>query len=169
MAAVRGVTIGPDGNLYGTTLFGGNGCQPYGCGTVFKLSPPARPCHSILCPWAETVLYRFSDSSAGLSSAFGGVVFDGAGNLYGMTLGGGTGNCNGAGCGAVYKLAPSGGGWTPSLVYSFTGGSDGAAPTSTLVIDRAGNLYGTALYGGFGYGTVFELIRSGSGWSESTL
>jgi uncharacterized repeat protein (TIGR03803 family) len=161
-----GVTIGPDGSLYGTTLFGAGGCAPYGCGIVFKLTPPATICRSVFCPWTETVLYRFSDSSAGLGNSYGGVVFDSAGNLYGMTAEGGNGSCD---CGAIYKLTQSGGSWTPSILYSFTGGSDGASPQSTLTIDRVGNLYGTAPFGGLGNGVVFELVRSGSGWSESTL
>jgi len=159
------VTIGPDGNVYGTTIFGGGGCQSYGgCGIVFKLSPPARICPRISCPWTETVLYRFADSPTGLRTPYGGVTFDSAGILYGTTAAGGTGNCNGQGCGAVYKLTPSGGGWTASVIYNFTGFDGGAFPTATMTLDAAGNLYGTTYYN-----SVFELVRSSGGWTENTL
>jgi uncharacterized repeat protein (TIGR03803 family) len=164
------VTIGPDGAVYGTTLYGGgNGCTlGAGCGTIFKLTPTASVCHAALCSWTETVLYRFSQAPEVANGPWGGVTFDAAGNLYGMAFAGGTGNCTG-GCGVIYKLTPSGGNWTFSVIYNFTGGSDGAAPLSTLITDRAGNLYGTAGYGGLGAGTVFELIRAGAGWSFNLL
>jgi len=163
------VTIGPDGAVYGTTpTGGGNGCAG-GCGTIFKLTPSATVCHAALCGWNETVLYRFSPPPNGVSYPYGGVTFDAAGNLYGTAFHGGTGNCT-DGCGVVYKLTPSGGSWTFSVIYSFTGGSDGANPVSTLITDRAGNLYGTAGFGGeSGAGTVFELIRSGAGWTFNLL
>jgi uncharacterized repeat protein (TIGR03803 family) len=169
------VTIGADGNLYGTTLVGGLRTPecPGGCGTVYKLSPPARFCHSIDCPWTETVLYRFNESPTELNSPYGSVIFDATGNIYGTTSGGGTGGCPSPGCGAVYKLSPSGGGWTETTLYSFRGQGDGSTPFyCTLAMDRAGNLYGTTLYGsveGGGYGTVFELLPSEGGWSEKTL
>lgn len=166
------VTIGPDGAVYGTTLFGGGtGCTlDEGCGTIFKLTPPASVCHAALCSWTETVLYRFSQAPDGISSPWGGVTFDAAGNLYGMAFNGGAGTCTSTGCGVIYKLTPSGGGWTFSVIYNFTGGNDGERPISTLIADRAGNFYGTAAYGGeHGSGTVFELIRSGAGWSFKTL
>lgn len=163
-APFANVTIGPDGNVYGTTIFGGGGCQNEGCGTVFKLTPPTRVCTRTLCPWTETVIYRFSASDTGLSIPYGGVTFDSAGNLYGTTAAGGTFPCNGQGCGVVYKLTPSGGTWTESVIYNFTGYEDGGFPTATMTIDQAGNLYGTTYYG-----SVFELVRSGAGWSEKTL
>ncbi len=166
------VTIGPDGAIYGTTLYGGgNGCTlGAGCGTIFKLTPSASVCHAALCSWTETVIYNFAQAPDGIGSPWGGVTFDAAGNLYGMAFAGGTGNCAGRGCGVIYKLTPSGGNWTFSVIYNFTGGNDGEAPISTLLADRAGNFYGTAAYGGaYGAGTVFELIRSGAGWSFNTL
>ncbi len=159
------VTIGPDGSVYGTTLFGGGtGCDGEGCGTVFKLAPPARFCNRTICPWTETVIYRFSDSDTGLSYPYGGVTFDTASNLYGTTAAGGTGDCYGQGCGTVYKLTPSGGNWTESVIYNFTGYEDGGFPMATMTMDQAGNLYGTTYYG-----SVFELVRSGASWSEKTL
>ena len=168
-----GVTLGPDGNLYGTTTRGG-GSAAYG--TVFKLSPPASVCRSTLCPWTETILHRFSGGSDGIFP-YGAVVFDSAGNLYGTTNLGGVGTCyQGFGCGVVFKLTRSGSTWTETVVYNFRGSPDGAYPVSGLVFDQAGNLYGTTSGGGSnncsgfdGCGTVFQLAPSGSGWTETVL
>ena len=69
-----------------------------------------------------------------------------------------------------FKLTPSNGGWTESILYNFTGGSDGSVPHAGVVFDGAGNLYGTTELGGaYGCGTVFELTPAGSGWTESVL
>ena len=80
------------------------------------------------------------------------------------------------GWGTVFKLTPSNGGWAESVLYSFTGGSDGASPYSDVILDQAGNLYGTTWQGGVsgcafgtGCGTVYQLTPSGSGWKENTL
>jgi uncharacterized repeat protein (TIGR03803 family) len=86
---------------------------------------------------------------------------DADGNLYGMTFEGGdvfgAGVCE-YGCGTLFKLAPSGGGWVYNLLYEFTGGTDGALPYDGVILDRNGNLYGTASAAGArGHGTVFEL------------
>jgi len=162
-APYANVTIGPDGSVYGTTTMGGGGCQPDGCGTVFKLTPPARVCPQTQCPWTETILYRFGDSDAHLATPYGWVTFDSAGNLYGTTAQGGAG-CVPQGCGTVYKLTRSGDTWTPSVIYEFTGHDDGSFPIAGPTIDQAGNLYGTT-YGG----SVYELVRSGTSWTENTL
>lgn len=170
------VVFGPDGSLYGTTIAGGgSSCQQQGysgCGTVFKLSPPATACRTALCLWSETVLYRFSGGADG-SLPYAGVVFDQAGNLYGTTFLGGTQqeNCGEGGCGVVYELSPSSGGWTESVLYGFAGGSNGAHPYYDVVFDNAGNLYGTTNSSPFinSYGTVFQLAPSGSGWTKTTL
>jgi uncharacterized repeat protein (TIGR03803 family) len=161
-----GVTIGPDGNLYGTTDLGGGGDQCFwGCGTVFKLQPPVNICKSASCPWTQTTLYRFSGGSDGGLPKYGDLVFDRAGNIYGTTSRFGSG-----GQGTVYKLALSGGSWTESVLYSFTGGADGGTPTGPVIFDEVGNLYGTASTGGSnGGGTVFQLTPNGSGWTQSTL
>jgi uncharacterized repeat protein (TIGR03803 family) len=95
------MVVGPDGALYGTTMNGGTGCGRNGCGTVYKLTPPASFCHSVSCPWTETVLYRFSGAD-GLQPTTS-VAFDRAGNMYGTTSEGGAYDQ-----GAVYELAPSG-------------------------------------------------------------
>ena len=158
-----GVLFGPDGSLYGTTFNGGSGF-----GTVYKLQPPLSACKTAFCYWTETVLYRFASAPDGHQPA-GNVSFDQAGNIYGTTEAGGS-----AGYGTVFKLTRSGSHWTEQVLYSFMGGQDGTTPSDGVVIDRAGNLYGTTPYGGIdacqgGCGTVFELTPSGSGWTEQVL
>jgi uncharacterized repeat protein (TIGR03803 family) len=129
------------GNTYGTTAEGGT----FGYGTVFKVDPSNK----------ETVLHSFSYSNGDGAYPYGGVVRDQAGNLFGVTLQGGTN-----GVGTVYKIDSSG---TETILYSFTGQPDGALPyTEELVMDSAANLYGTTSSGGtYNYGTVFELSQSG--------
>ena len=162
--------IGPDGNLYGTTSQGGGtGCDGVGCGTVFKLSPPAHACGRALCPWSETVLYRFNGGSDGNSPRGADLVFDQAGNLYGTTYFGGGGGCQ-DGCGTVYKLTHSGGGWTESIVHSFSQSGDGQEPWAGVIFDQSGSLYGTTSSGGaYGRGAVYQLTPSGSGFNERVL
>ncbi|MGO9518619.1 MAG: choice-of-anchor tandem repeat GloVer-containing protein [Candidatus Korobacteraceae bacterium] len=164
------VIFGPDGSLYGSTgAGGGDGCGGYGCGTVFNVKPPAAACKTALCPWAETTLYRFTESPDG-NYPSGDLVFDQAGNIYGVTNEGGSGGGCDGGCGAVFKLTFSSGQWTESILYSFTGGSDGAYPDAGLIFDNLGNLYGTATAGGaYGNGVVFQLKPSGSGWTDNVL
>ncbi len=169
------VLFGPDGALYGTTEYGG--IQPGtsdGYGTVFRLAPPANACGSVSCPWTKTTLYRFTGGSDGANPGPGDLNFDAAGTVYGTTQGGGLVNSScflgSQGCGVVFALSPSSGGWTEKVIYGFTGGDDGDTPESGIVFDRQGNAYGTASNGGqYLYGTVYELIRSGSEWTESTL
>jgi uncharacterized repeat protein (TIGR03803 family) len=170
-----GVIIGAGGVLFGTTAYGGEGnCATWGgtlgCGTVFKLRPPITFCVSAVCYWQETRLFQF-DGAAGGATPYGGMpVFDHAGNLYGTTYAGGGGNCSG-GCGLVYELTPSNGSWTQTVLYRFNGGTgDGSYPWAGVVFDQAGNLYGTTQLGGqFGYGTIYQLTPSGSGWTEKVL
>src|SRR5271157_4603021 len=157
------VSFGPDGTLYGTTLNGGTGE-----GVVFNLKPQASPCKTALCPWAETVLYRFKGGTDG-EFPFSGAAFDQAGNIYGTTYQGGGNNCQHNGCGTVYKLTRSDG-WAESVLYSFTGGSDGSKPIAGVTLDQTGNLYGTASFAGsLHYGVVFQLAPSGGGWTENVL
>ena len=138
------------GNLYGTTSVGG----ALGYGVVFKLDTTG----------TETVLYNFTGGADG-GSPQSGVIQDSAGNLYGTALYGGDLSCRlGAsfGCGVVFKLDTTG---RETVLYSFTGGSDGANPIASLIQDSAGNLYGTASAGGtfdgacvdYGCGVVFQL------------
>ena len=130
------------GNLYGT------GYYP---GAVYELMN-----HT----WAQAVLY-----SPGNYNASSGVIADAAGNLYGVLVSGGAN-----GLGAVYELSPSPSGWTPQILYSFTGQLDGSMPEGGLIMDASGNLYGTTAYASGGYnGTVFELSPVSGGWSFQTL
>ena len=128
----------------------------------------------------EQVLYSFARSSDGGQNPVAGLIFDKAGNLYGTTEYGGSGTCTASvanGCGTVFELSPqSGGGWTQTVLYSFqNNGQDGVNPRAGLVIDNAGNLYGTTYQGGggnctYGCGNVFELSpQSGGGWAETVL
>jgi len=162
-APIARVVFGPNGSLYGTTEFGGRNCGS-GCGVVFNLRPSALACKSALCPWSQTVIYRFSGFNDGANPGFGDLTFDQAGNIYGTTIFGGS-NAQGV----VYKLTQSGGSWSENAIYLFTGSSDGANPYSSVIFDAKGNLYGTTYGGGHGYGTVFQLTPSGAGWTESTL
>jgi uncharacterized repeat protein (TIGR03803 family) len=136
------------GNLFGTTGYGGDtSCgQGYGCGEVFELSPGSGGV------WTKTTVYAFTGSPDGHAPQTG-MIFDKAGNLLGTTLNGGTNDS-----GAVFELTPkSGGGWTESVVYSFLYGSDGGYPSTPLIIDGAGNIYGTAQFGGtYNEGVAFE-------------
>ena len=159
-----------NGNLYGTTNSGGSSsaCRG-GCGTVFRLTPNGSG-------WTETVLYSFSGGADG-GGPYAGLVADQHGNLYGTTFNGG-GACN---CGVVFELTPNqNGSWTESVLWTFTGGADGASPYSGMIIDSQGNLYSTATAGGLaggcsavgqsGCGVVFELTPSQNGtWTESVL
>lgn len=144
-APTDGLIFDGAGNLYGETFAGGQ----YGYGTVFELSPNSDG------SWTETVLYSFTGGADG-QNPVGGVIFDRAGNLYGMTDLGGPSRF-----GTVFKLTPSAGQWTETVLYGFTGAADGGAPFGGLVMDSSGNLYGTTSMGGlraFGQaGVVFEI------------
>jgi uncharacterized repeat protein (TIGR03803 family) len=133
------------GNIYGITNFGSDG----GGGTVFELTPNAGG------GWTDTVLYGFSNQGDG-GSPLAGLVFDASGNLYGTTEEGGSNNSCFEGCGTVFELSPSAGVWTEK-VYSFNG-KDGESIFSSVTLDAAGNIYGTAHNGGASdQGTVFEI------------
>jgi uncharacterized repeat protein (TIGR03803 family) len=157
--------VGPNSSLYSTTLGGGGGfCNGDGCGTFFKLQPPLTPCKTARCDWTKTILYRFTDFH-GERNPNGDLLFDSSGNVYGTCRTGGQ-----FGLGEIYELTSSGGDWTVSDLHDFTFGSDGQPPWSGLISDSAGNLYGTTVGGGdVGFGTVFELTPTGSGWVLTVL
>jgi uncharacterized repeat protein (TIGR03803 family) len=127
----------------------------------------------------EQVLYNFNgDSINGAAHPTAAMVFDAAGNLYGTTSDGG-GNCGSFGCGTVFELSPeAGGGWTTKLLYRFPSSFlYGFYPLGGVILDPAGNLYGTTVYGGTGTncglvhpGTVFELSPAPTGlWTAKVL
>ncbi len=146
------------GNLYGATFGGG-----IGDGIVFELSPPVSQGNS----WTETTLWEFGiRKNDGIHPYQGRLNWDTAGNLYGTTWDGGS-----HGDGTVFELSPNGsGGWNEKVLLNFSG-ANGEAPVYGVAIDAAGNLYGTAPYGGpvtascsSGCGTVFELSPAANGW-----
>ena len=149
------------GNLYGATKLGGPATStcPAGCGTVFELTPSGSG-------WTETVLYSFKGGTDG-AGVYGGVILNKQGNsLFGTTSEGGTSGSHGT----VFQLASNNGIWKEAPIYRFRGSRDGGNPYSGLVSDSAGNIYGTTFYGGTkGYGTVFELTHSQTGWKENVL
>jgi hypothetical protein len=138
-------------------------CPGVGCGTVFELSPRGDG------NWTETILHSFNFNGAdGMYPAVG-LVFDTHGNLYGDTSYGGIhyDQCIGLGCGTIFELSPrGGGGWTERILHSFNfNGTDGIYPLVNVLLDSAGNIYGTTQEGGshgegcggVGCGTVFEI------------
>jgi uncharacterized repeat protein (TIGR03803 family) len=116
----------------------------------------------------ETILHAFNPYGGDAVNPSAGLIRDAAGNLYGTTTAGGTYNV-----GAVFELIPAGvATWTEEVLYSFkNNGIDGTLPFAGLVLDAAGNLYGTTFQGGtYGLGTTFELTPDGQGgWAEKVL
>jgi len=132
------------GNLYGMTEGGGTSC----CGIVFQLAPHRSG------RWTEAILQELSckDSEEGCMPESG-FVLDAAGNLYGMSSGGG-----GQGAGTVFELSPGSGGWTATVLYDGGGWAN-------LVLDETGNIYGPmASYGQYGGGAISELVKD-QGWA----
>ena len=158
-----GIAIGPNGALYGTAG-GGVGNDGSGWGTVYEVQPPAAACKTAICYWNETILHAFTYIPDGADPQSDNVVFDQAGNMYGTTIAGGASNC-----GVVWELSPSAGGWTYSILYNFANHGGGCAPTSGVILDPAGNLYGVTLDGGTGAGTLFQLVPYNGGWIENTV
>jgi uncharacterized repeat protein (TIGR03803 family) len=147
---LAGMIVGQSDSLIGTTYYGG----AHSDGAVYQLTPSGSG-------WSESVLYSFQGGDDGANPAAG-LISDSAGNLYGATTVGGS-----DGGGTVFELTPSNGNWTLSVLYSFTGG---AGPANSLVMDTAGNLYGTTVEDGtYGVGNVFELTPSGGNWIYTDL
>jgi uncharacterized repeat protein (TIGR03803 family) len=154
------LVFGPDGALYGTTALGGSGN-----GTAFNLQPPAAVCKTTRCLWHESTIWSFQGSDGSLP-AYGALAFDQQGNGYGTTQYGGTNNK-----GTVYKLTRQGQQWTETVLYSFgSTATDGYYPLHNVVLDHAGNLYGTTYQGGAnGGGAVFQLVPAGGSWTENII
>ena len=151
---ISGLTFDASGNLYGTTIRGGDSSD----GTVFKLTPQGNG------SWSETVLFNFNGTAGELPYA--GVIFDGSVNLYGTTCGGGFYDY-----GTVFELSPKAGGrWAEKVLHSFSN-KDGACSYAGLIFDSFGNLYGTVYGGGpGGGGAVFELMPTAGGkWTEKIV
>jgi uncharacterized repeat protein (TIGR03803 family) len=152
------------GSLYGTTSGGGSGtqCGTIGCGTVFELSPKAGG------GWTGKVLHNFNSNGKDGNAVYAPLIMDAGGNLYGTTAAGGSRRG-----GTVFELLPkAGGGWTERILHNFNDDTitDGAFPYCSLVLDGAGNLYGTTSEGGAnGAGIVFELTPSANSWTETVL
>jgi len=169
------LTLDSKGNLYGTTQFGG-AADSAGYGTVFELERTPSG-------WQESILYAFTGGADG-GNPTAGLVFDAAGNIYGTTGAHGNPNCQGVGCGVVFKLTPSPDGWKEAVLHTFTG-LDGSDPTEGVTLVPAsganpllgppGTIFGTTLYGGdsqlaySGDGVVFQLIPSGGSYLYRTL
>ena len=154
------LTIDRAGHIYSVAQFGATGDH----GAVFELK-------HLESGWTFNPIYEFMGGNDG-SNPQGGVVFGPEGLLYGVTDGGGAN-----GVGTAYVLQPPVAAcksaicfWSETVLHSFGSGTDGMYPLSSLVSDEAGNFYGTAWFGGSdGDGSVFELTKSGSSWSENTL
>ncbi len=175
-----GIIVGPNGALYGTSGLGGNDhtCPALGpgCGTVDEYTPSSGG------TWTNTTLAQFNGPGTGWYPSAN-LTMDAAGNLYGTTYYGGSSDyCAGenGGCGEVFKLAPVGnGGWTETVLHVFhpgAGGAGGFLPNSSVILDAAGNLYGTTVVGGSrthclsGCGVVYKLSPKNDGtWKESVL
>lgn len=133
------------GNLYGTTVSGGDYACTKGCGVVFKVSADG----------VERVIHRFTGQPDDGASPNAGLVRDHAGNFYGTTISGGVANA-----GTVFKIDNAG---NETVLYSFQE-EDGMQPRAPLVMDSIGNLYGTTQFGGgttCPCGTVFKIDTSG--------
>lgn len=159
-----GLALGPAGQLYGTTFDGGTGASPLG--TVFELT---RGSDGL---WTEKILYNFcsAQNCEDGGNPQGSLLVDAAGNLYGTTMSGGAN-----GFGEVFKLSrQNGGSWTLNVLHSFNfsnAGTEGYYPLAGVIMDSAGNLYGTTQWGGtYNSGMVFRLKPAGGGvWKETLL
>jgi uncharacterized repeat protein (TIGR03803 family) len=151
----KGVTLDPQGNVYGTAVTGGAGSCDGGCGVAFKLTNSGGT-------WTQSVIHTFTGGNDG-SGPGSGLTFDQHGNLYGMTPTGGADSL-----GVIYQLKPqTNGAWKLNVIHTFTGGVDGSTGSAgRMILDRAGNLYGVATFGGAnGHGVAFELTRTQTGWT----
>jgi uncharacterized repeat protein (TIGR03803 family) len=158
-APTGALTLDSRGHIFGALQAGGNfsaACGPNGCGVIFELVNTAHG-------WREGVVHTFNGNDG--SEPNGSLALDAAGNLYGSTRSGGPRLY-----GTAFQLSHTGGAWKESALHVFTGGLDGDTPTSGLVLDHAGNLFGTTAFsnsagcGDSSCGQVFELSRSSGTW-----
>lgn len=171
-----GLIADSTGTLYGTAARGG-GSWPFGHGVAFKLTPNGPG-------YTESVIHVFGGYRAHDGALpYAALMRDAAGSLYGTTYAGGRRVCPDlrpspalTTCGTVFKLSPAGSGYVETILHEFRGGKDGANPTTSLIADAGGALYGTTEEGGGvgcynrrGCGTAFKLTPSGSGYRESVL
>jgi len=150
------MAIDAQGNLYGITQSGG----VYGYGTAYKLALSNGT-------WTETTLFDFTiDASGGSVSQISGLAVDAAGDLFAAAP-----YAGGNQVGILYELKPTAGYSNYSVVHTFTGASDGGYPFGGLTTDKAGNVYGTTIYGGtYEYGTVYKFVPGKGGrWNETVL
>ncbi len=157
-----GVILDAAGNVYGTTEIGGGSSRcGGGCGTVYRISPTSDG------KWKETILHRFQADWDGTYPGVGALILDGAGNLYGTADGGVTGY------GVVFRLTPgSDGHWKETILYNFKGSANGIQPSAGVVMDKAGNLYGTTSAGGASCscGLIYKLAPGSNGkWTYTVL
>jgi uncharacterized repeat protein (TIGR03803 family) len=163
-----GVVMDSAGNLYGAAA---GGCIEECNGTIFKLSPGQDG------SWTESILYTFLGGTDGGSPTA--LLLDASGNLFGTTFSGGAANspCS---CGTVFELSPPEDGassspWQKAVLYSFTDGLDGGFPSSGVIFDSAGNLYGETYDGGSfacpqsGCGTVYRLTPESGSWKFGVI
>jgi len=147
------VTFDHAGNIWGTTTSGEQGSA---YGSIFELSPSGSG-------WTSNIVHLFQGGPNDGASSYSGLTVDASGNIYGTTAFGGHN-----GSGAAFQLTASGGGWNYGLGY--TGFTGGTGPWGTMVMDAAGNFYGTSLFAGaHGYGAVFKLTPSNGGWTYTSL
>jgi uncharacterized repeat protein (TIGR03803 family) len=152
------------GSLYGTTQYGGSACGTQGNGVVFRLKLTG-------AGWVETPIHTFNGQNDGISPFMsGGLTLGRDGGFYGTTPFGGH-----FGGGTVFRVRPPFRActtalcpWVEDILYSFAG-DGGLNPMGNVIFDSAGNIYGTTENGGSNFGTVFQLTRSGSGWTESLI
>jgi len=161
------------GNLYGTTLYGGNSessghkkfcLQGLGCGVAFRMVPNGNG------TWTYHVLHRFAETKNDGQTPDGGGAVDASGGAYGVTAYGGV-----YGNGTIFKFTPSGGHWKQTVLYDFPKCSEGCFPGGTMVFDKAGKLYGAASGGlancqGYACGVIFKLTpQAGGKWKYSVV
>lgn len=157
---LAGLAIDSKGTLYGTASLGGGGGCYRGCGAVFELKKTGRS-------WKETLLHVFKNDGRDGVDPQNPLTLDSSGNLYGTTYEGGT-----VGNGVVFRLTKPAKGniWKETILHSFAGYADGCFPSTGLILDGSGNLYGTTSSCGNSYGgTVYQLKRSGHKYTNKTI